>query len=183
VYFFSQLPKFGPFTSATWNYSESGQGKGAADGIGGSLKRIADRLVAQGQDIPDPQSLYNPLKGKTITELFYVTPSDITATEALLAGVLVKRVPSTMRLHQVVLSQPNHVETRHLSCSFVVLVLGVDTTSSMKTSVRWRHVCFYIISSRRRKRRYPFCQRPVQKKVSRQKNKNDKKVPSKKNHR
>ena len=116
LYFLSHLPDFGPFTSATWNFSESGHGKGAADGIGGSLKRLADRLVAEGHDIPDPRSLYESLKGKTVTELFYITSHDIAATEALLTGVSVKRIPSTMRLHQVVFSELDHIETQHLSC-------------------------------------------------------------------
>jgi len=111
LYFLSRLPHFGPFTSATWNFSESGHGKGAADGIGGSLKRLADRLVAEGHNIPDPQSLYEILKGKTVTELFYITSDDISATEELLAGESVKRIPSTMRLHQVVFSKLDHIET------------------------------------------------------------------------
>lgn len=32
---------------ATWNFSESGHGKGAADGIGAVVKRIADAMVAR----------------------------------------------------------------------------------------------------------------------------------------
>lgn len=36
-----------------WHYSESGHGKGAPDGVGGCLKRIADTLVAQSIDITD----------------------------------------------------------------------------------------------------------------------------------
>jgi len=37
--------------SLTWNYFESGHGKGAADAIGGTLKRIADDSVNKGADI------------------------------------------------------------------------------------------------------------------------------------
>ena len=37
----------------TWHYTETGHGKGAPDGIGGAIKRCADRLVATGTDIPD----------------------------------------------------------------------------------------------------------------------------------
>lgn len=33
------------------HYSEAGHGKGVLDGIGGCLKRTADRLVAEGKDI------------------------------------------------------------------------------------------------------------------------------------
>ena len=90
--------------------------RAAADGIGGSLKRFADRLVAHGKDIPDPQTLYDVLDGQTVTKLFYITANDIQSTESLLSNVSVKRVPATMRLHQVVVHQIGHIETRHLSC-------------------------------------------------------------------
>lgn len=35
----------------TWNYTESGHGKGAPDGVGVTCKRTADALVATGGDI------------------------------------------------------------------------------------------------------------------------------------
>lgn len=37
----------------TWNYSESGHGKGAPDGVGACLKRTVDRMVANSKDVPD----------------------------------------------------------------------------------------------------------------------------------
>jgi len=77
MFLFSQLPTFGSFTSGTWNFSESGHGKGAADGVGGSMKRMADRLIAQGEDIPNPLAFYNALNGKTVAQLFYITSDDI----------------------------------------------------------------------------------------------------------
>jgi len=49
MFLFSQLPTFGPFTSGTWNFSESGDVKGAADGVGGSLKRMADKTDCSGR--------------------------------------------------------------------------------------------------------------------------------------
>lgn len=36
-----------------WSFFESGHGKGAADGIGETLKQIADRIVSCGTDISD----------------------------------------------------------------------------------------------------------------------------------
>ncbi|CAG4961599.1 unnamed protein product [Colias eurytheme] len=35
----------------TWNYTEAGHGKGAADGIGGTVKRLDDAAVAHGNNI------------------------------------------------------------------------------------------------------------------------------------
>lgn len=45
------IPLFPNLLEFTWNYLESGHGKGAADGVGGVLKRTCDRLVAQNEDI------------------------------------------------------------------------------------------------------------------------------------
>nr|CAH7719065.1 unnamed protein product [Callosobruchus chinensis] len=44
-----------------WHYSESGHGKGAPDGVGGCLKRVADAAVAKGADIPDFNKLFDIL--------------------------------------------------------------------------------------------------------------------------
>lgn len=41
------------FEKGTWNFFEANHGKGAPDGVGGVLKRIADDLVSKGTDIPD----------------------------------------------------------------------------------------------------------------------------------
>ena len=35
----------------SWNFCESGHGKGAMDGVGGSMKRTADAFVLHGNDI------------------------------------------------------------------------------------------------------------------------------------
>lgn len=46
----------------TWNYSESGHGKGAPDGIGATLKRTADRMVTFGNDIGTSAQFYDYIK-------------------------------------------------------------------------------------------------------------------------
>ena len=40
---------FPKLLSFTWNYSESGHGKGSADGVGGTVKRTCDRVIARGE--------------------------------------------------------------------------------------------------------------------------------------
>ncbi|CAH1108130.1 unnamed protein product, partial [Psylliodes chrysocephalus] len=61
----------------SWYYFESGHGKGAVDGVGGCLKRTADRLVACGIDIPNMNALLFHLRdacpGIQIEE---ITPTD-----------------------------------------------------------------------------------------------------------
>lgn len=51
--------------SVTWNYSEAGHGKGAPDGVGGLLKRVADHVVATGNDVANFDSFYNVLSANT----------------------------------------------------------------------------------------------------------------------
>ena len=44
--------------SVTGNYFESGHGKGPCDGVGGSVKRSADRAIKQGQVIQGAELFY-----------------------------------------------------------------------------------------------------------------------------
>lgn len=46
----------------SWNFSESGHGKGAADGIGATCKRTADAIVAAGGDIDSLESFIDSVK-------------------------------------------------------------------------------------------------------------------------
>lgn len=56
---------FQQITSLSWNYSEAGHGKGAPDGVRGLLKRVADNVVATGNDVADFDSLFSVLIDKT----------------------------------------------------------------------------------------------------------------------
>ena len=90
---FSLLHSFGKFQTATWNFTESGHGKGAADGIGGSLKRQADALVAHGQDITSASVLFSALLGaKTLTKLYMTAKDDISIIDGQFDTSAVKRV-------------------------------------------------------------------------------------------
>lgn len=42
---------FPNLTTISWNYTEAGHDKGPMDGVGGALKREADKMVAHGADI------------------------------------------------------------------------------------------------------------------------------------
>lgn len=46
----------------TWNYSECGHRKGAPDGIGGALKRMANRLEAEDTNLHMFHVLFDVLK-------------------------------------------------------------------------------------------------------------------------
>lgn len=42
------IPLFPNLLEFSWNYSESGHGKGAPDGVGAVIKRSCDRVIASG---------------------------------------------------------------------------------------------------------------------------------------
>ena len=113
------LHSFGKFQTATWNFTESGHGKGAADGICGSLKRQADALVAHGQDITSASVLFSALLGaKTLTKLYMTAEDDISIIDGQFDTSAVKTIKGTMKLHQLTWSKarPQHLTLRYLSC-------------------------------------------------------------------
>jgi len=55
-----------------WNFSEAGHGKSAADGVGGTVKRLSDSRVLAGDEIQNASQLYNCLRDITVVKLFLV---------------------------------------------------------------------------------------------------------------
>lgn len=64
------------FCKATWNFLESGHGKGAADGVGVVIKRAADKAVeTRGKDIICANDIVNELKDLTVKLLLVMMTS------------------------------------------------------------------------------------------------------------
>lgn len=62
----------------TWNFSEKSHGKGAPDGVGGAVKRIADFAVQRGADLQTPEDLFSLLKEKESSIKYYwISDEDI----------------------------------------------------------------------------------------------------------
>ncbi len=105
---------------ATWNYSAPGHGKGAPDGIGGTLKRIADDLVAQGVDLASFANFVTTLQTFTRNiQLYVVEASEIMAVADLLPSKANQPVfKGTMQVHQIVYSEkaPHQLLMKSLSC-------------------------------------------------------------------
>lgn len=104
------------FEAATWNFWEASHGKGAPDGIGGAIKRTADKLVANGQDINSATELYNSLvaTGSTI-KLFLVDCKEVLDVMAHIP----KSIPvvvGTMRVHQIITKSKHCMSYRDVSC-------------------------------------------------------------------
>ncbi len=91
-------------------------GKGAPDGVGGVLKRTADRLVSEGKDIPNARQLYESLLSvQTSIQLFYIEEEAVNKAVQKMPKQL-PVVPSTMRLHQMITQAPGKVIYRDVSC-------------------------------------------------------------------
>lgn len=60
----SEVPLTLGFNRATWNYFPTSHGKGAPDGIRGTVKRTADRLVLHGNDITNGKELFEKISNR-----------------------------------------------------------------------------------------------------------------------
>ena len=104
------------FRKVIWNFLETSHGKGAADGIGGVLKRTADRLIATGIDIPDAGTLIKVLKPQTSVMLFEVACEDITKVDSIVKDMKIRQVPGTLKIHQLFTDRPGILSHRKISC-------------------------------------------------------------------
>ncbi|CAH0726839.1 unnamed protein product, partial [Brenthis ino] len=114
----SQLQQqFPNLNNVTWNYLESGHGKGAPDGIGAVIKRTADACVRFGQDVGTLEDFWNVIKAKMKNiEIHIITKKDI---EDRKIPQNVNIFKGTMSVHQVLWSSNNlRMTFRKLSCFF-----------------------------------------------------------------
>ena len=114
--FVSHIQKFG-LTGCTWNYSEAGHGKGAADAIGGVIKRLADGAVNTGSTVKDAQSFHDVIASRTKVQLFLIKEEDIDANDVYIKQYHdIRPIAGTMKLHQVQTVEPGIISVRDLSC-------------------------------------------------------------------
>lgn len=101
---------------ATWSFSEAGHGKSLADGIGGAFKRQLDKRVLYGEDVINATDAHRILQRtmKTVKS-FFVSSDDIKSMKKLIPEGI-RAVPGTMKLHQIISTEPNEIEYRQLSC-------------------------------------------------------------------
>lgn len=106
---------------ATWNYLEAGHGKGVADGIGGTIKRTADRLVNEGRDVNNFQLLIASLKESVRSiDIEVVTKDDVNEAKKKIDVEKVTPFKGIMKVHQLVIVPKPHQEPtvwiKTLSC-------------------------------------------------------------------
>ncbi|CAG9814469.1 unnamed protein product [Phaedon cochleariae] len=96
------MEHFPEVKNVSWNYHEAGHGKGAPDGIGGVCKRTADRIVAQGKDISNFESLVNILGECCPGIVFHVINSkDIDTFASIIDKQSLLAFKGTLKVHQV----------------------------------------------------------------------------------
>ncbi|CAH0403160.1 unnamed protein product [Chilo suppressalis] len=101
----------------SWNYSEPGHGKGAPDGVGGTLKRIADKAVAEGRDIVNLNALKEILSSRCPSiMLFEVNTANIAEIENFVKhSGNISAFRGTQKIRQFVYNG-DVLEFRQLSC-------------------------------------------------------------------
>ncbi|XP_064637076.1 uncharacterized protein LOC135493584 [Lineus longissimus] len=114
----SNIPFHLGFEFVSWNFLESGHGKGPADGVGATIKNAADRAVAYGRDVSDLESMLKELDGNLNVKLFVVTTEDMSGVESSLDGIEneIKSVKGTLKIHQIHVASPGCFRHRTLSC-------------------------------------------------------------------
>ncbi|KAJ8720790.1 hypothetical protein PYW08_006255 [Mythimna loreyi] len=102
-----------------WHFSESGHGKGAPDGIGGCLKRTADKYVAKGNDVSNIDGFIKCVnencKGIKVIKIDDTVAKDI---EIKIQNCDIRPFCGTMQVHQVTWDklEPRTLHFRRLSC-------------------------------------------------------------------
>ncbi|KAF9412049.1 hypothetical protein HW555_009327, partial [Spodoptera exigua] len=116
-YMITKLEDINPnIRRVTWNYQESGHGKGAPDGIGAVIKRTADNFVKYGGDVGTYEDFW-ALVTKNIPNVYFdmITERDI---EDKIIPPNIPGFKGTMKVHQIIWTADNKktITLRSLSC-------------------------------------------------------------------
>ncbi|KAK0141203.1 hypothetical protein N1851_021796 [Merluccius polli] len=113
----STVPFSWGFQCITWNYSERGHGKGAPDGVGACVKRMADQFVLNGRDLQTPEALYDLLSSKDgmKIKIKWIEEKDIEKFDELLPPVI-PAVKGILGTHQICSTAVGKVFHRAVSC-------------------------------------------------------------------
>ncbi|KAJ2944203.1 hypothetical protein O0L34_g18180 [Tuta absoluta] len=121
-YIITQIHKdFEQLQKITWNYSESGHGKGAPDGIGATLKRTADRMVLHGQDVGTFNQFRDLITSRIENEQLNIVVKTVDEKDIVLRTDMLpdnlKPFKGTLSVHQVVWESPvSNLSLRKMSC-------------------------------------------------------------------
>lgn len=105
------LPFLRGIKEVSWNFSEKAHGKGAPDGVGGSIKRSADAFVHQ-----CPEELFSFLEKSSSTVKFkWISEDDILLIDEAVPNAL-PVVKGTLGIHQITTDSAGKIFHREVSC-------------------------------------------------------------------
>ena len=106
------------FKLATWNFHESGHGKGVPDAVSAAIKRLANSIVSFGNDIPTAAEFFECVGVKSHVKLFHVSSEEIQSEIDSFTSLKLQlqSVRGTMRLHQIITKSATEFKHRHVSC-------------------------------------------------------------------
>ncbi|MES9879633.1 MAG: hypothetical protein ABW185_01985 [Sedimenticola sp.] len=119
---------------ATWNYYEAGHGKSVCDGLGGTVKRMADEAVNSGKAmIQDADDFFQWAITSSMSEVkfFYVPKSLCEEKASYLKSVTFPPVKGTFKVHSAKY-QNNTFHSRDTSC-YCDICLGGQCCDSWNT--------------------------------------------------
>jgi len=102
------------FKSIAWNFFESSHGKGAVDGVGATVKRIANDAVRHGVDVNTPRKVFDAVKPRCKSvHLAYIEDEEFSPFNNIPS---VPTIPGTRNIHQVLSTKAGILQHRRLSC-------------------------------------------------------------------
>ena len=102
---------------ASWNYFETGHGKGPCDGVGGTSERMADQATKRNIKIQSAADFYSwASTTQTLVDYEFVSKDFCEEVNAQLKEYVFKPIPGTMKLHSVVSIGNGTLYTRELLC-------------------------------------------------------------------
>jgi hypothetical protein len=106
---------------ASWHYFESGHGKSACDGVGGTTKRNADNAVKQSkaviQDAMDFFAWASQSDGEIKYHMITQEDYDLSSTEIEARKEMIKPVKGTLSLHAITNDSNGQLIKRNTSCA------------------------------------------------------------------
>ena len=116
---------------AVWNYFEAGHGKGPCDGLGGTVKRMADEAVRSGKNtIQDAEEFFKWTQTESCSMKsvkFMFVKSSMCEQKAIALGMNeIKPVKGTMKVHAVIGKGNNEIMVSNVSCYCEVCISGKE---------------------------------------------------------
>lgn len=120
---------------ATWNYWEAGHGKGPCDGLGGTVKRMADDAVKSGKvAIQDTSDFYawtqSPHCTMKSVKFIFVSTERCQEKAIEIGKLKLKPISGTMKIHAVKGKGNSNIAVRNTSCYCEICIVSSSSTCS-----------------------------------------------------